>query len=135
MFPRRAAEMVPCSSDTTRQSASVCSDKPRAAAWRVPLRGSLSRLLESGRWQPSLTMRSSSIVTAPSCPSECGSKMLFNKGSLSRPSTGSPPSRWRLIASAPRKTTSAPIFSRARSPSVRLRISTSRRGRRPARRL
>ena len=38
----------------------------QAAAWRVPLRGSLSRFLDRGKWVPSRSIRSPSMTTAPS---------------------------------------------------------------------
>ena len=56
---------MPVSSETTTTAASVSSDSPRAARWRVPRFAPGSRFLDSGRKQPAAEMRLPWMIDRP----------------------------------------------------------------------
>ena len=73
----QAIEILPVSSETTTATASLFSEIPREALWRVP--SSLLRELfsVSGKIQPAATARPSLITTPPSCKAELGKNREF----------------------------------------------------------
>src|SRR5262249_14718018 len=74
--PPRASEIVPRSSDTRIASASVSSEMPIAARWRVPKRLGRPSLSDSGRKLAAAAMRSPETITAPSWSGVPGAKSV-----------------------------------------------------------
>ncbi len=78
MLPLKHSETLARSSLTTTTTASVSSEMPMAARWRVPSVRSSDELPVSGRNTPACQMRPSRTMAAPSCSgfSWLGRKML-----------------------------------------------------------
>src|SRR5262249_42795054 len=76
MTPSPAGEIPPVSSETTPTAASVSSERPTAARWRVPSVRESPRLRESGRKQPDAVIRSPWMSAAPSWSGDPGWKRL-----------------------------------------------------------
>ena len=71
--------MMPVSSDTTIATASVSSESPIAARWRLPSVRLSSGWTVSGRKQAAAATRLPWITTAPSCSGVAGWKMLTSR--------------------------------------------------------
>src|SRR5437660_7808619 len=80
--------MVDVSSDTTSTVASVSSDKPSAARWRVPSDLSATLNWVSGSTHPAPMMRSPRTSTAPSCSGEYGVKIVVSRSAETFASIG-----------------------------------------------
>src|SRR4029077_13750204 len=76
MTPSTARGITPLSSETTTTAASVSSERPTAARWRVPNVRESPRLRDRGRKQPAAVIRSPWISAAPSWSGDPGWKTL-----------------------------------------------------------
>ncbi len=76
-WPLMASETVPVSSEMTMTAASVSSERPMAARWRVRVWNGLFRrwAAGSGRRQAAATILSPLMMTAPSWRGEWGKKI------------------------------------------------------------
>jgi hypothetical protein len=72
--------MAPVSSETTTMRASLSSERPTAARWRVPVLP-MSRA-ERGKTQPAARMRSPSMMTPPSWRGVWGKKMVARSSAV-----------------------------------------------------
>ena len=92
MTPSTAREITPVSSETTTTAASVSSDRPTAARWRVPSVRESPRLRDSGRKQPAAVIRSPWMSAAPSWSGDPGWKRLPRSSADTTASIGTPSS-------------------------------------------
>src|SRR5262249_31763932 len=75
IWPSTAIDTAPVSSDTTTTTASVSSDSPRAARWRVPSVRASWRSRGRGRKHPAALIRAPWTMAAPACSGEPGWKI------------------------------------------------------------
>ena len=73
-WPPTAMLMLPVSSETMTETASVSSVMPIPARWRVPSWVESSGFMESGRKQAAAATRSFCTMTAPSCSGRAGTE-------------------------------------------------------------
>ena len=124
--PSLAIDMMPVSSDTISDTASVVSVMPMAARWRVPRSRLMVGSSESGSMQAAALMRRLRSIIAPSCSGVLGSNMFSISGALISASTRVPVSITSPRPVCRSMTISAPIFLRAMSFIARMISVTGR---------
>ena len=88
----RRVEIAPVSSETMITAASVSSESPSPARWRVPRSFGSFGFCESGRKHPAWESRLPWMSTAPSCTGDAGRKIEKSSSRETRASKPTPPS-------------------------------------------
>ncbi len=108
--PSWATLIRPVSSLTMSTTASLCSVRPTAARWRVPMRPTPGMVSASGSTQPAATSRASRMITAPSCSEVPGMKMVASISAVTSPLMRTPVAAMFSRPVSRSNTTSAPVL-------------------------